>query len=560
MPSAPTAPAVTPTTSAPAAPDYSEFTALAPSVEHSTAESFGRGALQGATFGFADEISGALESAFGNKTYQQARDESRKAFADAADQHPTANLVGNLAGGLATAAVPGAIIGKGAEALGLGAKAIEGAEGLASASQAAPSLANSIGRGALSGAGYGALQGLGDSSGDFHQQIKDTLIGGATGGVLGGVLGGVTGKIAGGASAREKEDIIRGITSGEGLKGAATATARKLIAKREGSIVQTVLDDPELRDSVGKEATEALPVIKAKMSEVGTQLKPLDEVIDKSTGGVNVVDTVIAHMLKDVDGDQIRNVAGSETKVKAIKEELESFLNAHGPKDPEGNSLRLGDRLFNDAGRLNPTTIKELEDFRIPTNTLRKEVTRLQTEGTNTLDSLQNRAKGTQIKQDLASELKQSLDNHMDVGASIDPSLQPIVDKRRELNSTFSDLATIQRAIDERGWKEKSQSVGSGGLLNNLFHGAGNAAAIGMAMHGNLPGAGAAYLAGKAPEAIAKLAPQANRYLSRLSQAVATGNASLTQRAISNAITNGVPRDAIMIALKGVNGALQAQQ
>src|SRR3954467_11492049 len=40
-------------------------------------EAFGRGGLQGLTFGFGDEIGGVLKGAFSNQTYHQARDEIR---------------------------------------------------------------------------------------------------------------------------------------------------------------------------------------------------------------------------------------------------------------------------------------------------------------------------------------------------------------------------------------------------------------------------------------------------------------------------------------------------
>src|SRR5688572_11310673 len=51
-------------------------------------ESAGRGALQGVSFGFADEISGVLRSAFGPKTYTQARDEARARDKAAKEAHP----------------------------------------------------------------------------------------------------------------------------------------------------------------------------------------------------------------------------------------------------------------------------------------------------------------------------------------------------------------------------------------------------------------------------------------------------------------------------------------
>lgn len=126
-------------------------------------ESFGRAALQGVSGGFADEISGALESAFTPKTYVQARDESRENFKTADEANPTTSLVGNLAGGFASSLVPGmGAVGKG--------------------------LTGAI----ATGAKLGGIYGLGNSTadltkGDVVGALEDTAKSAALGGVAGGV-------------------------------------------------------------------------------------------------------------------------------------------------------------------------------------------------------------------------------------------------------------------------------------------------------------------------------------------------------------------------------------
>ena len=72
-------------------------------------ESTARGAIQGATLGFADEISGAVESAFTEKTFEQARDESRSNFKDAQVANPVAYIMGEVAGGIATTVSTGGL-------------------------------------------------------------------------------------------------------------------------------------------------------------------------------------------------------------------------------------------------------------------------------------------------------------------------------------------------------------------------------------------------------------------------------------------------------------------
>lgn len=125
-------------------------------------ESLLRGAEQGATFGFGDEINAGLESLLSDKSYEQARQESRQAFEQAQMDNPYTSLLGNLVGGIAVP-IPGAT-----EA--------------------------SVGRMALIGAGGGALAGLGTSEadltkGEIGKAAGDVLEGTAIGGVTGGTLG-----------------------------------------------------------------------------------------------------------------------------------------------------------------------------------------------------------------------------------------------------------------------------------------------------------------------------------------------------------------------------------
>lgn len=122
-----------------------------------------RGVAQGVSFGLSDEITGALESAFTDKTYEQARDESRAAYKEAQEANPLTYGAGEIGGAVGTAFVPG-----------LGAlNAAKGAK-----------LATVVGKSAL----QGGLAGLGLSEADdLSGMAKDTALGlglGATGGLL----------------------------------------------------------------------------------------------------------------------------------------------------------------------------------------------------------------------------------------------------------------------------------------------------------------------------------------------------------------------------------------
>lgn len=83
-------------------------------------ESLARGIAQGASLGFADEIAGGIEAAFTDKSYEQARDESRAAFEKAKQANMAFYYGGELVGGLASgiAAGPAAAGMRGAAILG----------------------------------------------------------------------------------------------------------------------------------------------------------------------------------------------------------------------------------------------------------------------------------------------------------------------------------------------------------------------------------------------------------------------------------------------------------
>lgn len=74
-------------------------------------ESAVRGAAQGLTLGHADELTGAMESLFSDKSYEQARDESRANYKAAHDAHPVISGIteaaGSIPGYLAATAVTG---------------------------------------------------------------------------------------------------------------------------------------------------------------------------------------------------------------------------------------------------------------------------------------------------------------------------------------------------------------------------------------------------------------------------------------------------------------------
>lgn len=97
--------------------------------EMSTGRSFLTGvqkALDGATFGFGDEVFSGVESLFNDKSFDENLAENRADEEQYAKEHPAWNLASELLGGLATGGLGAAKVA-GAKALGAGGKALANA-------------------------------------------------------------------------------------------------------------------------------------------------------------------------------------------------------------------------------------------------------------------------------------------------------------------------------------------------------------------------------------------------------------------------------------------------
>lgn len=131
-----------------------------------------RGALQGLTLNWGDELVGAVKAPFGKgslaENYAAARDDWRKADKEAKASHPGLFVGGELAGGVVPFFVPGLNLARGATgAATIGAKMAQGAR---------------------LGAGVGAVSGAGASEGGAENLALGAAGGAAAGGVLGGLI------------------------------------------------------------------------------------------------------------------------------------------------------------------------------------------------------------------------------------------------------------------------------------------------------------------------------------------------------------------------------------
>lgn len=272
---------------------------------------FGTGALQGMTLGFGDELMAGVLSPIEagvrayrgedagkglldrlGSGYDAALDRERGVLKTAERDHPVAETLGNLGGGLAL----GSTLSNGGVTL------LKGA----------PTVAKAAGEGAL----YGAAQGLGEGEG-----LEDRLKRAAAGGAAGGVMGGIFGRVADNLSTKQ---MMKGVPSTEDLKDAAQLAYKQsdqagLILKPQG--IQTLAGD--IKSDLANDGF--LPRLHPRIAAT------LDEI--DNVGGQNVTLKGI-DVLRRVANNARMSTDPSEARLGGkIVGRLDDYLNKLGPAD-----------------------------------------------------------------------------------------------------------------------------------------------------------------------------------------------------------------------------------
>lgn len=193
----------------------------------SMTESGLRGAAQGATLGFADELTGAGEALWDklqgkegkiSDLYHKRRDESRREYDLAKKDNSKSYTGGELAGGAATLLIPGLNAAKGA------------------------SIANMAGKAALAGGLYGA----GDSKAEDLAGLAEEAGKGAAMGLAGGVVGAGAGKALEAAARSKMAQKLAGWAASKGDRVAETIAEHALGVERG---TRAKLGDQKVREA-----------------------------------------------------------------------------------------------------------------------------------------------------------------------------------------------------------------------------------------------------------------------------------------------------------------------
>lgn len=317
--------------------------AAGPAPDVSGAEALGRGALQGASLGWQDEVAAAADAAIAkvpgvrnaaeyladkaggrgasldytnpNLTYADRRDAYRRLNDAAQQQHGKLYGTGEVLGGLATAAGPGMSLAKGAGALEVG------------------------GQGALLGTAAGAGESKATDAGGV---ARDALESGAAGGIGGAVLHPVASKVVGPLATKalarfagKTADVADSQAIAQLTRDAPESLTRPITmddAEVRAAINEPIQVGPKktttLRDIAGKSAEEVRPVIQAKQAEVDQKIAELHG----KSGEPNLAD------LTDRYDSKIASLAKNPENEKAIRQleqARQETLNRWGPSEAD---------------------------------------------------------------------------------------------------------------------------------------------------------------------------------------------------------------------------------
>lgn len=294
-------------------------------------ESVARGAAQGASFNFADELTAALESGAGSlgivpdKSYEQSLQESRQAYKTAEESNPEAYLGGEIGGGIATAFVPGLNAAKGA------------------------SLATKLGVGAA----QGAASGIGRA-----ENLQEAGVGAALGG-LAGTAGVGLAEGAGKLLSKGAEKLapkLEGTIERFGQK-AIGATAKQAEKIKPGT-VKNMLEAGQIGwlDTAGDIAKNVEAPLNTATSQIDEALRASNQNINVSDFTTEIEDT-IARLQSTPQGQPVaRQLQTILNDIRATGKDSVGILEA------ETTKRAFNDRIKNWADAMSGAANKEAYD------------------------------------------------------------------------------------------------------------------------------------------------------------------------------------------------------
>jgi len=321
-------------------------------------QSFSAGALQGATFNFGDEIGAFIDEMRGKGNYQQQLSAARSNMGDFEKDNPNAYLAGEIAGGIASAAIP---VGR-AVAVG------RNAAGFQQAIQAGM-------RAAKPAAALGAVAGAGAAEG--NENIAPSAALGGTAGAFGGLLLGYGATVAAprlqslasmiGMRQSQAQDIVREVTPDGAIFKAQPSTGQQQV-NLPNEVTQNLAAQPS---NIGSTATKTFSNLRDFITErdlpADIRSLPLEErIVYRSIGGQSGAEDTARRMVEGsnfglnlpIAGSSrsagvpaLGNVVAQEGKAAITAQSLIENLDAQATKAIDKFTRELAPSSAKDGGR-----------------------------------------------------------------------------------------------------------------------------------------------------------------------------------------------------------------
>lgn len=388
-----------------------------------------RGLKQGATFGFGDELTGALEHVLTGKDYKQARDEARASDKAAKSAHPWLYGAGEVGGGLATAVVPGGGIVRGA------------------------GLAANIAR----GAGAGIAAGIGNSEAeDVGGIAKDAAIGGLAGGAVGGIAGHVSDKLLGGAVKRAENADLAGLKEGLQYSTALKTFGKSTPSAPEGQwtagIKAALKDEPGIKRAIAKEPSRALQMVDQKLGHLTDRLEAIYEKASEASGKGVPLGTVTGRAdegqaaatgLAKLEAQWGRTVA-TEPQAELVRNVIAKLetRSAGGTLDSSPGHISLGD--------------------------LRAEYRAWQDIANRANKVFSSKSPREEVAEDIANSLRETLQQHVAEVAEKNPGLGIGKKLLQDTNKEVSSWIRVQNALTQKATRENLNIAPMGDVIKGV--------------------------------------------------------------------------------------------
>jgi hypothetical protein len=291
--------------------------------EVSKTESGLRGAAQGLTFGFADELAARGESLLTDKTYEQSLAESREAFKAAEEANPLTSLAGNIGGAIVSPVN----------------KVIGTAVGAAKVASAVPKFLSNVARIGTEGAVAGAAIGAGVSEKESTKDlVKEALDSAETGAIFGAGLGAAGGILSKGVGLVRKsktgktvEDALD-ILKKEGVDVTEQYAATEAVSKSSKKLAKEVQEGVENIDALtGQQVGEA----KKALSQTTKQVRA-GELVPEASPLLEDINALKRNPLKTKDVDEVEQILKKTEVIEEAPSDLrlaaEDLLNSNKNK------------------------------------------------------------------------------------------------------------------------------------------------------------------------------------------------------------------------------------